>query len=580
MERRQSRSPGWVTTALILFVTFLVFAISLHGPFQFDDELFLKDPNVRSPDGWSRMHQAGWTRWLPWLTFYWNFRLAGPNPFWYHAINLLLHLVNVALVGTVARAARARPIFRNPAGLVEPGSGMRSPLSGSVSSPSFPGGLFAAGSGAIAAAVFAIHPLQTEGVNYVYQRAVLLAAAFGFASLYFFFLFLRGNRIALAGAIPLLVLAVLSKESAVGLVPIFLMAFAFSRPSLKFHPYLIASVAISLLVALAWILQTQLYLFTEALVFWRYLALFFYPRGLNIDHDVALATGLSFPIVLSMVAIGGLILFFIALADRNPALSFWLFSFLFLLLPTSSVIPAPDVMFEHRMYLPMLGLAGMAENACVLLSKRFRSAAPTVAVLCLVLWSIISIQRNRVWLSQISLWESAVEGSPEKYRPCYNLGTVLLPVDPSRAARSLEKALQLRPDSLAAWHNLGEARARSGDDSGAIAAWERGLKLYPESALLHRALGALYSRKRNFSLAQEHLTAAMRIEPRSHATFYQLALLFFRFGMPDEAVLYCERSLELDDRNAETYLLMSVILEQQGNVSAAEKYRREAERWK
>jgi tetratricopeptide (TPR) repeat protein len=50
--------------------------------------------------------------------------------------------------------------------------------------------------------------------------------------------------------------------------------------------------------------------------------------------------------------------------------------------------------------------------------------------------------------------------------------------------------------------------------------------------------------------------------------------------MLEEALRYGERSLELDDSKAETFLLVSAILRQQGNVEAAEKYRREAERRK
>jgi len=403
---------------------------------------------------------------------------------------------------------------------------------------------------------------------------------FGFAALWLFFRFLQGSKGALVGVVPLLAAAVMSKESAIGFVPILCMAFAISRASMKWHPYLIAFAAAPILAALAWSLHSHLYLFTETLVFWRYLALWVYPAGLNIDHDVRLVAGFSFPVALSILALAGLTFLFIALRNRFPGVSFWFFAFLFLLLPTSSVIAAPDAMFEHRMYLPMLGLAGMTENLLLALPLRFNRVILTAAALCLALWSAASMRRNRVWLSEVTLWESAVRQSPQKYRPHYNLGTLLLSIDPARAARSFEQALRQQPDSLAAWHNFGEARALSGDDIGAIDAWEHALKLHPESAMLHRALGALYSRKRDFKPAREHLVAAMRLEPRSYATFYQLALLFFRFGMLEEALQYGERSLELEDQRAETFLLVSAILRQQGNLEAAERYSKEAEKRK
>ncbi|HEY2931595.1 MAG TPA: hypothetical protein VGK99_07590 [Acidobacteriota bacterium] len=554
MDSRRPRIPGWATALLLLLITFLIYQVSLRAPFQFDDRLFLNDPNVRAPGGWLRMSQAGWSRWLPWLTFHWNFRLADENPLWYHAVNLFLHLINVVLVGAVVREW-------------ESGRG------GEWEIPTL-------NSGTIAAAIFALHPLQTEAVNYIYQRTVLLAGCFGFAALLLFFRFLEGSRRAIVGVVGLLVLAIMSKESAVGFVPILFMAFAFSRSSGKFRPYLTVLAAAPVLAMLVWMLRSHRYLFTETLVFWRYLALWVYPAGLNIDHDVPVVQGVSLQVALSILALAGLIFLFIALRNRYPALSFWFFAFLFLLIPTSSVIAAPDAMFEHRMYLPMLGLAGMAGNLFLLLLPRFPRIVLPVTVMCLIIWSAVSVLRNRVWLSEVSLWESAAAQSPRKYRPHYNLGTLLLTIDPPRAARSFERALQQQPDSLAAWHNLGQARAFSGNDAGAVVAWDQGLKLYPQSAIMHQALGALYSRKRDFNPAREHLVAAMRLEPRSHATFYELALLFFRFGMLEEALRYGERSLELDDSKAETFLLVSAILRQQGNVEAAEKYRREAERRK
>src|SRR2546428_4622520 len=326
MESRRPWFPGWVTMALLLLITFLVFSVSLRGSFQFDDNLFLRDPNVRSPSGWSRMHQAGWTRWLSWLTFYWNFRLAGENPFWYHFVNSSLHLINVVLVSAVVRASPVRFGPRYNTGAMGGDSEPRPGRPESDDLTPFSGGLLIISSGTIAAAIFAVHPLQTEAVDYIYQRAVLLAAAFGFSSLYLFFRFLRGDRVAVALAIPLLALAILSKESALGFVPIFFMACASSRPIARLHPYLIAIVGACVLVGLSLALRSRLYLFTEALVFWRYLSLFFYPRGLNIDHDVPLVSGLTLPVILSILAIGGLVFLFIALADRYRPLSFWFFS--------------------------------------------------------------------------------------------------------------------------------------------------------------------------------------------------------------------------------------------------------------
>lgn len=534
MESRR-RFPVRGTAILLLLFTFLVFFNSLNGPFQFDDRLFLNDSNLQSPDGWKRMHHGGWTRWVSWLTFYWNYRLAGRNAFWYHLVNLLLHLANVGLVYGLARRAAEHQLFPQ-----------------------------AAPAAALAAAVFALHPLQTEAVNYIYQRTALLAALFGFLALHFLFRFLKGARWALAGSAVSLALAILSKESAVGFAAVLGMAWAFTRPNARFHPYALAAATAAFLAAVTWALQSHIYFWTQALVFWRYLRLCIFPVGLNIDHYVRWADGLTLAVVLSLVCIAGLVVFLIWFRSRQPAVVFWSFAFLLLLLPTSTVVAVADPMFEHRLYLPMLGLACVSGCLFHWAYNRQRAASLALCALALALAAGATWQRNRDWSSEVSLWQSAARQSPNKYRPHYNLGTVLLPIDPARAAVHLRRALQLEPGSLDAWHNFGQALARSEQTAAAIEAWRQGLRVFPDSVKLHLALGALHSRRREYQPARQHLLEAVRLDERSPAGFYQLALLFFRFGMLAEAARYAERSLELNDRNPETHELMSAILKQEG----------------
>lgn len=534
MKRR--RLGAWGPMIFLWGAVALVFASSLQASFQFDDHLFLNDSNVRSPGGWRHLHHGSLTRWFSWLTFRWNFRAAGEDPFWYHLVNLLLHLANVGLVYILAK-----PLTTTDTAFAKPAGG--SDTLGAV----------------FAAAVFGLHPLQTEAVNYVYQRTVLLAGLFGFAGLYFFFRYLAGRRLAIVGTVVCFILAMLSKESAAGFVPVFLMAFAFSQWSAKFHAYAIAATAVLLMAVLAWVLDSGFYLLTQTVIFWRYVTLFFYPVGLNIDHDFPLLTAINLPAAIAILAIAYLVVRFIRLRTCLPAAVFWFFTFLFLLLPTSSVIAVTDTMFEHRMYMPMLGLAGIAGIAFEKLQQHRRVAVLAAGAAVLVLCSYLSIQRNRQWQTEISLWESAVELSPDKFRPHYNLGTALLDVDARRAANHLRVAATLQPDSLQVWHNLGEALARSADDAGAVAAWQQGLAVYPQSVALRRALGALHSRNRNFPVARQHLLEAMRLDPRSHATFYQLALLFYRFGLPEEARPYAERALELNPADRETRQLIAVM---------------------
>ena len=136
--------------ALVLLVC-IAYWNSLVAGFHFDDEGIFLDPYVMGPGfGWKILRLTQ-TRPLTFLSFHWNYLAAGsPSPAGFHWVNMLLHAANSLVVLLVARRT----------------------LTGYL--PLF------------AAALFAIHPLQTQAVNYVFERATLLATFFALLSLLLF----------------------------------------------------------------------------------------------------------------------------------------------------------------------------------------------------------------------------------------------------------------------------------------------------------------------------------------------------------------------------------------------------------
>ena len=123
----------------ILLLTLAVFGASLGSSFHFDDYAILSDSILTSPSGWWQVWEPLQTRPLAWFTFWVNYRLGGRNPAGYHAVNLALHLGAVLLLFLVLRDLLPRQ------------------------------------AAFIAAAIFALHPIQGEPVLYVFARPILLA---------------------------------------------------------------------------------------------------------------------------------------------------------------------------------------------------------------------------------------------------------------------------------------------------------------------------------------------------------------------------------------------------------------------
>lgn len=248
------------------------------------------------------------------------------------------------------------------------------------------------------------------------------------------------------------------------------------------------------------------YLFTQFRVIATYLRLLVLPINQNLDYDYPVfTTFLTPPVFLSFLLLAG----FFGLAvylhrrsghpqasasnpqslTRDPALrlvSFGIFWFFLALSVESSLIPITDVIFEHRLYLPSVGLATAFAILILLAAQRssavFSGRIPLVAAsLILIGLTVATWQRNQVWGSNISLWEDVVRKSPGKARPWYNLGTYLTDAGrPTEAIPALSRAVKIDPQHAEAWHNLGRALLLSGRTAEAVGPLRTAVRLKPE----------------------------------------------------------------------------------------------------
>src|SRR6185503_16481371 len=135
------------TRLVLIAATLVAFGASLASGFHFDDYAIFSDPVLTSGSGWREIWSLTQTRPLTYLTFWFNYQIGGDDPLGYHLLNLFLHIGAVLL----AYECLSRLISGNAAML--------------------------------AAAIFAVHPIQAEAVNYIWGRSIVLAALLCFASL-------------------------------------------------------------------------------------------------------------------------------------------------------------------------------------------------------------------------------------------------------------------------------------------------------------------------------------------------------------------------------------------------------------
>jgi len=418
-KRHRSVFNHWpLLTAFLVLLGAIAYANSFDVPFVFDDINSIQlNEGVRF--GSDLFNPQLRPRSLLFVTFALNYWLGGENVLGYHIVNLLLHTLNGLLVFAVAIR-----IFKKV--LTDPGLVRMYAL--------------------LSAAFFLVHPIQTESVTYISSRSELLSTFF-YLSGFFFFVSLPESRIGfLAGlaTVLFLLLGLGGKETVVTLPAVVLLydylfiakarlVGIFSRWRFYLVFVVLAGAAAYYLVARQIIDFAALeasreniprwnYLLTQPRVVVRYLRLLLFPTGLNLDYDFRVSLSLFEPaVLLSLLVIAGLIVVAWRWRQTKPIFAFSIFWFFITLSPTSSIVPIPDVIFEHRLYLPLAGVClsfpFVMEWFISLWKGRFTNRRLLVfATTILAVLTTLTVLRNDVWRDEIRLWSDVISKSPHKLR--------------------------------------------------------------------------------------------------------------------------------------------------------------------
>lgn len=476
----------WQALAVGLLVL-IAYANSLGSSFHFDDAAIFTNQGIVSPGfGWN-VFRLGQTRPLTYLTFHWNYLAGGQNPLLYHWVNLLLHAGNCILLLALARR-------------------------------------YLSSSTAVCVAVlFALHPLQTESVTYVFERATLLSTHFALWTLWFHS---RGKYLESAG---MFALSLLAKEEAVAL-PVFLLLldlFEGRRPKI---PYFAVLAGFDLLAAGHLIYAVRVspfdpgigrvagvsaldYLLTQSRVLWIYLRLIVAPIGLNLDHDVPFSTGLLAPraTLAAIVALAALIAGLLWLAWKKHPAALWALGFFLLIAPSSSIIPQSDSIFEHRTYLPLISMAIALGFLLESIPRPLRLIACAVLIPAMLAGTI---SRNAVWHDDRTLWTDIAAKSPNKGRAWLGMASAYRN-DPAQARQYLMKGLSVDPVNAELHNSLGVRLMSLNQPAEALVHFQRNMALTGASANNWNNIGGAYYQMGNADRSLDAFERALQLDPCS-----------------------------------------------------------------
>jgi tetratricopeptide (TPR) repeat protein len=280
-----------------------------------------------------------------------------------------------------------------------------------------------------------------------------------------------------------------------------------------------------------------------------YLGLILAPHRLNVDWDVPESTSLldgwmwSSAAVIAAILAGAWFFYRMARHEVRHALFFSSVLWYFItLLPSSSIIPLPDVMADHRLYLPSIGvLTALVCAADFLRTEFFRNRivarAVPIAVGCWVLGlCAATMVRNEVWRSGISLWADASLKSPNKFRPWGNLGVCYGVNGQLEEAKScLKKAIGLKKDYNMGYRNLAIILTDQKKYSESIQTSIEGLRACGNDTMMHYNMAVAFCAMGRLNEGAAALQNALALSPNHFLSHFSLGDVYAKQAKYEEA---------------------------------------------
>lgn len=351
----------------ILCLGILVYSNSFHCAFHFDDELSItKNTFIRNIQDLGTIWNFLPRRFILYLSIALNYHFNGLDVVGYHVFNLGVHLITAVLIWWLTLLTLSTPVFQGVA-LVKKNTSKKFSQEAQSDSIAQHASLIAL----LVGLLFVSHPLQTESVTYIVQRAASMVTLFYVASLscYIKSRLLQQNKpgsvsakFYYMGALTIAVLAMFTKETAITLpLMILLYEFFFFKSKGRFNWRYVSPFLLTLLIIPLTIFFTESasalaqrgvlieatpeisswhYLLTQFNVIVTYIRLLIIPLNQNLDYDFAVTKSFfEWPTLISFLFLISILLATKQLFQKYKLLSFSILWFFITLLPESSVLP-------------------------------------------------------------------------------------------------------------------------------------------------------------------------------------------------------------------------------------------------
>ncbi|MCX7735723.1 MAG: tetratricopeptide repeat protein [Candidatus Kapabacteria bacterium] len=548
----------------IVVLAFVVYSNIFGNSKHFDDSIWAGLPAFRDPFNFKAFFEINPFRVITFFTLALNLAIEPESLVGFFLFNIIIHIINGLLVFNLIKLVFASPALKETN--------------------------LAANKDIIAligALLFIAHPIQTQAVTYIYQRLASISTLFYLLSV---LLYIGGRLRIIDGKKAIIhfilaglsmIFAFFSKENAFTL-PLTIMVTEFilfpkSKGS-KFG-YILFAVLFIIIAAglfLALLKPSEIftpklspdgetitstnYLLTQFRVIATYFKLFFIPYPQNFDYYFPVSKSFFelWTILGFLFNLGVIIVAFITL-KTNRIISLGIFWIYITLSIESSIIPINDVIFEHRMYLPMFGFILLFIGILNLLIKN-KTIAYSVAGAFILVFSILTYTRNEVWKDELTLWNDVVKKSPQKARAYNNRGVEHFQnKDYNQALADFSKALELNPKYYHTYKNLGILYFKVRQHDKAIELYNKFIELFPFDSDIYLNRGHCHLELGNYSQAIKDYTRYISVNPIFFYGYYLRGKSHYRNGENEKALKDLDISINLNNKFPESYYFRGLV---------------------
>jgi tetratricopeptide (TPR) repeat protein len=548
--------------ALIVVLTVVAYLPAMRGGFIWDDDQYVtNNATLRDPDGLRRiwLELGAVPQYYPLVhsTYWVEHHLWGLRPLGYHVSNVLLHAMAALLLGCAIHRLHVRGAW-------------------------------------LAAAIFALHPVQVESVAWITERKNVLSAVFYFAAALCYLRFSGLDDAAVRegrrrwwylGALALFVAALLSKTVTCSLPAALLLVVWWKKGRLRradvlpVLPFFAVGAGLGLLTAwmekhnvgaqgAEWALGPVDRCLVAGRALWFYAGKLAWPADLTFIYprwEIDPRTWWQWLFPLAAIGVVAALWLARGRIGRGPLVATLLFAGT--LAPALGFFDVYPMRYsfvaDHFQYLGCVGLVVLGAS---LLGRLPRPAWGAVAlVLAVLTW-----RQARVYRDVETLWRDTLAKNPGCWMAHNNLGAVL--ADTGKLDEAMEhyrRSLALNPDNAEAHNNWGLALVKQGSVDEAIAHHRRALELSPDDITVRIDLGVALEAKGLMDEAVDAYRGALAINPGSAEAHYNLGNVLMAQGHAEEGIASYREALRVRPGYAEAHVNLGNALAARGQLDEA-----------